>query len=330
MGYTIPLGTITVPVDGSAAIPLNLPQTQMLRSITLRFSGAATLGSSPDVHQDGFARSIHARVYYDSDPAVDLDGDCLLHYNELHNGVAEDYTEFPETAGAQVATWNTVIQQADPRLETSPDSTMVDMRLATNPRIELQFLGIGRITPTAASSMTSLTCAVECEVELIPANWPLEPVLAQRRWRQVVTTNLAASNNSQAREQNFGRFVRNYTLISRTASATPNVRSNLLTEVEIVPNQVKQGSSNWTALQTRTRMRSQFAPGTGVAMFDFDPARSLAPATMLDLRGARQMQLAYSVGAAADGIVVTAVEESVLLPDPEALQRLAGILRGSV
>lgn len=314
-----------VALTGNGTHTVDLPTTHFMKRILLRISVTMTNTGSVNFHADALARLFHFRVFIGTAPAFDIRGDDLRHYFDHHNGIGSDYTEFAAGAGAQTATWNVEIPFSDLRLPR-PHSTMVDMRLADSPRIEI--VEQGATAATAGTSVfTSGTIDVSTDVALVPADLEAVRVLAMRRFRTVSITDLSASQADQAKKGITGALVRAY-MFRVVDKATAKAASDLLIDsIETVVNHQETGRFNWTDMKTLTRNIYRINPATGVAFLCFDPAFTLDASSMLDLRGARDIAHQFATLAAANNIDVRITEEQIIPPDAAAaaavLDRLA-------
>lgn len=322
------LGTIAVPVGGTPAIPLSLPRTHFLKYLSVRVTVNVTNAAPVAVREDGLASSLFFRLWFDNDPALEARGDNFRQYLDVYRAVLGDYTEVPGGAGAQVGTWNFVIPMSDGRLFTAPDATMVDLRLGNNPRLEVQFLGRGQISNDVNMVVNAVTVVVAAELATIAPDMPALRYLPLRKFRERTISTLAAASMDQRTQLDYGRFVRRYCFITRDRSASPVRLNTLVSDIEIAPNLWNAGRMNFTDLRAETRERYQIAPPTGVAFAEFDPGSSLSAATMLDLRGARDHEARVSTNALANGLDFVVLEESIVEPDPAAVEIVRRYLSG--
>ncbi len=317
------LDTIDIPAAGTGVKSILLPATHFLKRIFFKLTANVNLAAGPAIHQDGLGRFVTFRYFHGTDPSVVLDGNELLHYNQVVLAQDEDYTEVPAVAGAQTGVYKGNIWRSDPTL-TVPDNTMDDMTLGTNPKLQMTFNGIDAITPTAGSTFTNGTISVE--VELVPrdAKWPDAQVFPHRKIQSYQFTDLTASKGGQRKRLDPGYYVRRYLFLQESLTGTKTRSNALLTNLELLISARRQGKVSWDALQSAIRAYTGAVPKTGVGLLDYDPHKKLDESTLLDLRGVRQHETAFDIGALAAGLNLHVIEEAIQEPDRAALMQVAG------
>lgn len=313
---------IAIPVGFSGKATSLLPATNWHTHTRVRISLVVNNAGAKTVHADGIMRGFTIRLYHGSDPVIELPGHCLAAYLEEMTGAASLVSQFTTASGNETGTWEFLIPRELYDL-LDPEATMEDLATGANSRIEFEYNGVTSMIPTAGTTIVSGTIDVEPETIERDPNTPLARILPVCKLQADFVTDLSASSNQQKRKFNTGYIYRRIILLVED-NATTIARSNtLVTAVERIINQAGKGKESFRGIQVKNwHERPQIgrtAPATGRAVFSFDNTHALDRRRLLNLAASLQAEIAFDVGAAANGVRVWIIREMILPPVQKAV-----------